>query len=78
MMNGTAALPPLAAEEQRLSNAIAQITAATFEDVRALAALDVRAGHSVLQGAEAKVQEQLRRLRSLLSSLQYAAEEQET
>jgi hypothetical protein len=78
MMNGGMAMPPLGADEQRISNAISQIMAAASQDIQQLACLDVSTPHSAVQALEARVQDQFRRLRSMLQDLQYAAEEQET
>ncbi|WIA13039.1 hypothetical protein OEZ85_006647 [Tetradesmus obliquus] len=78
MMNGGIAMPPLGADEQRISNAISQIMAAASQDIQQLSVLDVSTPHSAVQALEAKVQDQFRRLRSILQDLQYAAEEQET
>ena len=69
---------PLAVEEQALSNSITQLAASVYQDIQALGGLDVAVQTTVLQGITAKVQDQLRRYRSLLSDLQHAAEEQET
>lgn len=69
---------PLATEEQALSNSISQLAANVYQATQALRALDVAVQSTVVQGLTAKVQEQLRHYRSLLSDLQHAAEEQET
>lgn len=75
MMNNQ---PPLGADEQRLSQAIAQATAAALQDIDALSSADVGVARAVVSGLEAKVKEQLRRVRDLLGDLKHAAEEQET
>eukprot|EP00878_Enallax_costatus_P018748 GHUV01019754.1.p2 GENE.GHUV01019754.1~~GHUV01019754.1.p2 ORF type:complete len:189 (+),score=47.25 GHUV01019754.1:233-799(+) len=69
---------PLAAEEQALSNSISQLAASVYQDIQALGGLDVAVQATVVQGLTAKVQDQLRKYKSLLSDLQHAAEEQET
>lgn len=69
---------PLAAHEQAISREISQLAATIYQEIQSLAGLDVAVHSSVVQGLTAKVQEQLRCYRSLLSDLQYAAEEQET
>lgn len=78
MMNGGMAMPPMGADEQRISNAISQIMAAASQDIQQLSCLDVSTPFSAVQALEAKVQEQFRQLRSKLLDLKYAAEEQET
>eukprot|EP00775_Hariotina_reticulata_P011283 gene11283-11433_t len=69
---------PLGAEEQRISTNLSQLTALALQDINTLADVDVAVPRHVVHGLESKVQEQLRKLRSVLLDLQYAAEEQET
>ncbi len=64
--------------EAELSSAVAHLTAAVWADVQVLAALEPGAPRSAMQAMEMKLQDALRQLRSMLTELQYAAEEQET
>lgn len=69
---------PLPAHEQALSREITQLAVNVYQDIQSLAVLDAVVQSSVVQGLTARIQDQLRCYRSLLSDLQYAAEEQET
>jgi hypothetical protein len=69
---------PLGADEQRISTQLSQLTALALQDIKSLADVDVSVPRHVVHSLESKVQDQLRKLRSVLLDLQYAAEEQET
>jgi hypothetical protein len=69
---------PLPAEEQQLSNELGKLIAQTLQDAHKLSTYDASAPAGNVRAMEQQLQQQLKRIRSLLADLQFAAEEQET
>lgn len=75
---GSTQQPPLGAEEQALSNELGQLIQHTLQEATKLAAFDVTAPAGNVRALEQQLQQHLKRIRSLLADLKFAAEEQET
>lgn len=71
-------LPPLGAEEQHLSNQIAQLITQTLQVAGSLSSFEVTAPAENARLLEQQLLLLLKQIRSLLNDLKYAAEEQET
>jgi hypothetical protein len=77
-MAAVAQQPRLADPELRLHNELLHITQEAFANADRLAKWDVTASRSSAKQLEDLVQQQFRKLKSLLADLTHAANEQET